>query len=92
MGQIMFPESNLSLGNADFQPAGVGLQLERFGRRDPESHPIVKVLLPGTSADRDGGILPGDCLLAVDGRSVIGQPLSRVSEAIRGRPGTSVQV
>ncbi|MBC8101140.1 MAG: S41 family peptidase [Cytophagales bacterium] len=51
---------------------------------------IVKVI-EDTPALR-AGMLPGDIISAVNGKSVVGQDLSKVIDQIRGKPGTSVRL
>jgi carboxyl-terminal processing protease len=65
---------------------GIGVEVRRaaYGVR------IVRVL-PGGPAARDG-LQPGDRLLAVDGVSIAGAELSRVSAALRGARGTRVDL
>lgn len=52
---------------------------------------VVVQTLPGSPARR-AGLRPGDVLLEVDGKSVVGWPLSRVVEVVRGPAGTQVQL
>lgn len=65
---------------------GIGVSVEL----DPESRRL-KVLapLPGSPA-YEAGILPGDQILSVDGKSTEGLSRDQAVEALQGRPGTAV--
>jgi carboxyl-terminal processing protease len=67
-----------------FTGIGVSVEIDRETRR-------LKVLapLPGSPAYA-AGILPGDQVLEVDGKSTEGMNRDQAIEALQGRPGTSV--
>ncbi len=67
---------------------GIGVSVEI----DTESNQL-KVLapLPGAPA-YEAGILPGDLILAVDGKSTEGMSRDQAIEALQGRPGTQVKL
>lgn len=66
--------------------AGIGIEIDL---RDGE----VTVIAPlaGTPAD-SAGILPGDRLVAIDGRTTTGLGMEDVQLALRGSPGTTVRL
>lgn len=66
--------------------AGVGMMIEA-----QEGSTIVRRVFPNTPAERTG-VHAGDRVLAVDGQDIAGWPLERVSAALKGEPGTEVQV
>jgi len=67
---------------------GIGVSVEI----DPETRRL-KVLapLPGAPA-YEAGILPGDEILAVDGKSTEGLSRDKAIEALQGRPGTTLEL
>jgi carboxyl-terminal processing protease len=65
---------------------GVGIQLLQRG-----SQAVVVSVFDRSPAQR-AGLAKGDVITAVDGRSMVGKPLSSVSDAIRGPKGTPVTV
>lgn len=66
--------------------AGVGMLIES----QPEGA-VVRRVFPHTPAERVGA-QAGDRVIAVDGESVRGWPLERISNALKGEPGTDVEV
>ena len=65
---------------------GIGVNIEL---RD--GYVTVVSPIPGTPAER-AGILPGDQIVEVDGKNVVGQTLEEVAKLVRGQPGTSVTI
>ena len=68
--------------------SGVGLWL---GGSGAGGRVLVASVQPGTPAAR-AGVRAGDAVTAVGGRSVAGWNMSRVAEALRGRPDESVEL
>jgi carboxyl-terminal processing protease len=66
--------------------AGVGMLIET-----QQGTTIVRRVFPNTPAERVG-VQAGDRIVAVDGESVQDWPLERVSTALKGEPGTEVEV
>ncbi|MDX1674328.1 MAG: S41 family peptidase [Longimicrobiales bacterium] len=66
--------------------AGVGMLIEA----QPEGA-VVRRVFPNTPAERIGA-QAGDRVIAVNGESVQGWPLERISNALKGEPGTEVDV
>ncbi len=66
--------------------AGVGMQIESQPGRT-----VVAAVFPGSPAEQ-GGVLPGDRIMAVNDSSVQGRGLSEVSGRLLGVAGTSVRV
>ena len=65
---------------------GVGLEVS--GR---DSFVTVVAPIPGTPGAR-AGLRPGDRIVEVEGRSVVGWGTDRVAQILRGEPGTSVRM
>lgn len=65
---------------------GVGLEVS--GR---DSVVTVVAPIPGTPGAR-AGLRPGDRIVEVEGRSVVGWGTDRVAQILRGEPGTSVRM
>jgi hypothetical protein len=62
-------------------------------------YPTVVKILPGSPADKDGSLRPGDAILAISSNaaqtgfiSTRGLPMDRVGFMLRGRPGSAVAV
>jgi C-terminal peptidase prc len=53
--------------------------------------PVIMTLVEGAPAEA-AGIRPGDVVIAVDGVDVRGLPSRRMSELVRGTPGTAVEL
>ena len=66
--------------------AGVGMLIEA-----QDDGAVVRRVFPNTPAERIGA-QAGDRVIAVDGKSVRGWPLERISNALKGEPGTEVDV
>ncbi len=66
--------------------AGVGMLIEA-----QTGGAVVRRVFPNTPAERIGA-QAGDRVIAVDGQSVEGWPLERISNALKGEPGTQVDV
>ncbi len=66
--------------------AGVGMLIEI-----QNDAPVVRRVFPNTPAERTG-VQMGDRIVAVDGEAVRGWLLERVSNALKGQPGTEVEV
>lgn len=56
-----------------------------------ERTPVVIAPIEGTPADR-AGLLPGDLIVAIEGRETFGRSLEEVVTELRGEPGTSVRI
>ena len=72
--------------SATGQYPGIGVELDlREGQ--------VTVIAPiaGTPAD-SAGIRPGDRIVAVDGRNVVGMPMDEVQQLMRGASGTAIRL
>lgn len=74
--------SRQTIGNAY---GGVGMQIE-----DQQGTVTVTRVFPNTPAE-GAGVIAGDRIAGVDGRSTRGMRLDDVSEALRGVPGTKVR-
>ncbi len=68
--------------------AGVGMVVE--AQKDV-AMPVVRRVFPNTPAERNG-VRSGDRVVAIDGDAVEGWPLERVANALKGRPGSIVEV
>ncbi len=68
--------------------SGVGLWLGGAARGD---RVLVASVQPGTPAAR-AGVRAGDVVTAVGNRPVVGWDISRVAEALRGRPDEAVEL
>ncbi|MFP4622581.1 MAG: S41 family peptidase [Gemmatimonadota bacterium] len=66
--------------------AGVGMLIEA-----QQGAPVVRRVFPNTPAERTG-VQMGDRIVAVGGESTEGWPLERVSGALKGEPGTEIEV
>ena len=53
--------------------------------------PVVIAPIEGTPAAR-AGLLPGDLIVAIEGRETFGRSLEQVVTDLRGEPGTSVRI
>ena len=56
-----------------------------------DQHPVVIAPIEGTPAARSG-ILPGDLIVAIEGRDTYGMTLDAVVDELRGDPGTAVRI
>ena len=68
--------------------AGVGI----FFQQDVGGFVVVKTIVKGGSAERDGTVQIGDRILSVDDRSVAGQSLSALRSLILGPQGSTVKL
>lgn len=68
--------------------AGVGMVVES---QPGVSIPVVRRVFPNTPAERNG-VRSGDRVVAIDGAPVEGWPLERVANALKGAPGSIVEV
>ena len=66
--------------------AGLGITVGIMDRT-----PVVIAPIEGTPADR-AGLLPGDLIVAIEGRETFGRSLEEVVTDLRGEPGTSVRI
>jgi carboxyl-terminal processing protease len=66
--------------------AGVGMLIEA-----QQGAPVVRRVFPNTPAERHG-VRSGDRVLAIDGEAVEGWSLERVANALKGVPGSVVEV
>jgi carboxyl-terminal processing protease len=76
---------------------GIGVEVENQGAdivvfRTFPGTPAADTAYQGAPAGAPTGLLPGDRLTQVEGRSVVGVPLQSVSNLIRGTPGSKVTV
>lgn len=74
----------------------VGMQQHLFGigvllRDDADGFSVVKIV-EGGPAERQGGLMLGDKIIAVDNEPVIGLDVLEVVEMIRGQPGSEVEL
>ena len=70
--------------------AFVGIGITIAVRGDGAGEDIIEVK-PGSSA-QEAGILPGDVLIKVDGKSIAGMNTDQVAALVRGEEGTSLTV
>lgn len=73
-------------------PVGIGVELGM-----QEGYPVINRMFPGTPAELSGQLRPGDRIVAVaQGNNVFvdtsGLPMQEVVQAIRGTPGTLLQL
>lgn len=66
--------------------AGLGITV---GIKD--QYPVVIAPIEGTPADH-AGLLPGDLIVAIEGRDTFGLTLEEVVAELRGEPGSSVRI
>jgi len=63
--------------------SGVGI----FFQQEPDGKVYVKTIVSGGSAERDGRVRVGDVICGVDGRDVIGEPVSVLRSLLLGQEG-----
>ncbi|MBT4503245.1 MAG: S41 family peptidase [Gemmatimonadetes bacterium] len=56
-----------------------------------DHYPVVISPIEGTPADR-AGLLPGDLIVAIEGRDTRDLPLDEIVDILRGEPGTQVRI
>ncbi|MDO7786710.1 S41 family peptidase [Desulforamulus aquiferis] len=85
---VYFPPGELDIFseelNGDFE--GVGVELELINQL-----PTVVRVLEGTPA-KHAGMLAGDSIIAVDGKSVLDLPLMEVINELKGKKGTQLNI
>lgn len=70
--------------------AGVGMFFTQEATASSNGAAVVKTIVPGGSADRDGTVQPGDYIETVDGADVVGQSLNALRQMILGEVATYV--
>jgi len=75
----------LAPGNAPHM-SGVGI----FFQQEGDGRVYVKTIVSGGSAERDGRVRVGDVMCGVDGRDVIGEPVSVLRSLLLGHEGSHV--
>lgn len=75
----------LAPGNAPHM-SGVGI----FFQQESDGKVYVKTIVSGGSAERDGRVRVGDVMCGVDGRDVIGEPVSVLRSLLLGHEGSNV--
>ncbi len=80
--QYISPSNYSSFGHASPHISGIGIDI----KPEPNGLQVVEVF-PGTPAAR-AGLMAGDLIVAVDGKSLAGQSVDFSSGLIRGRAGT----
>mmetsp|Transcript_2099 Transcript_2099/g.4787 ORF Transcript_2099/g.4787 Transcript_2099/m.4787 type:complete len:390 (+) Transcript_2099:195-1364(+) len=66
--------------------SGVGI----FFQQESDGKVYVKTIVSGGSAERDGRVRVGDVMCGVDGRDVIGEPVSVLRSLLLGHEGSAV--
>ena len=66
--------------------SGVGI----FFQQEGDGKVYVKTIVSGGSAERDGRVRVGDVMCGVDGRDVIGEPVSVLRSLLLGHEGSNV--
>ena len=66
--------------------SGVGI----FFQQESDGKVYVKTIVSGGSAERDGRVRVGDVMCGVDGRDVIGEPVSVLRSLLLGHEGSNV--
>jgi len=66
--------------------SGVGV----FFQQESDGKVYVKTIVSGGSAERDGRVKLGDVMCGVDGRDVIGEPVSVLRSLLLGHEGSTV--
>lgn len=65
--------------------AGIGAEIEIM-----KKNPVIAEITKGSPADRNG-ILIGDIIKAIDGRSTDGKSIDEINMMVKGEPGTSTK-
>lgn len=68
--------------------AGVGI----FFQQEGDGSVVVKTIVSGGSAEREGSVMVGDQILSVDQHRVVGEPLSVLRGLILGPQGSYVKL
>mmetsp|Transcript_43732 Transcript_43732/g.64188 ORF Transcript_43732/g.64188 Transcript_43732/m.64188 type:complete len:358 (-) Transcript_43732:587-1660(-) len=68
--------------------AGVGI----FFQQESDGNVYVKTIVSGGAAERDGTVMVGDVIIAVDDREVIGEPLAVLRSLILGQQGSTTKL
>jgi len=76
---------SLAGGNAPHL-SGVGI----FFQQEGDGKVYIKTIVSGGSAERDGRVRVGDVMCGVDGRDVIGEPVSVLRSLLLGHEGSNV--
>ena len=76
---------SLAGGNAPHM-SGVGI----FFQQESDGKVYVNTIVSGGSAERDGRVRVGDVMCSVDGRDVIGEPVSVLRSLLLGHEGSNV--
>eukprot|EP00960_Hanusia_phi_P038704 753557-Hanusia_phi.AAC.5 len=66
--------------------SGVGI----FFQQEADGKVYVRTIVSGGSAERDGRVRVGDVMCGVDGRDVIGEPVSVLRSLLLGHEGSTV--
>lgn len=72
--------------------SGVGITFSLPDGVTVDSGPVVAFVFPGSVADVDGQIRPGDILVSVDGESVRAWSMAKLRRVISGRAGARVSL
>jgi carboxyl-terminal processing protease len=89
--ELLAPRQNEEFNrNVGGRYGGVGMLLEEQ-KSGASSNIVVSRIFPHTPAE-DGGVREGDRIMRVDTVSAVDAKIDRVSDALRGVPGTTVQV
>lgn len=76
---------------SDSRLVGIGVVFTRTGALIGETGLAIDQVLADSPASR-GGLLAGDCILSVDGHSLVGLDLDSAAEYIRGEEGSQVTI
>mmetsp|Transcript_68062 Transcript_68062/g.168163 ORF Transcript_68062/g.168163 Transcript_68062/m.168163 type:complete len:385 (+) Transcript_68062:174-1328(+) len=85
--------SNDSVLSRSIHPTGAGPGMSGVGiffQQEPDGKVYVKTIVSGGSAERDGRVRVGDVICGVDGRDVIGEPVSVLRSLLLGHEGSFV--
>jgi carboxyl-terminal processing protease len=84
---FMTPEEFADMrADTDGEFGGVGIEINDDGG-------VIVVVEPlANSPAARGGLLPGDRIVAIDGKPTKGRPSAETSSRLRGKPGTEVKV
>lgn len=70
---------------------GIGVYMELLSKENPDDviYPQIVGTMEGCPA-KNAGVLPGDYIIAVDGKSTLDIDVSTVANWVKGEPGTTV--